>query len=304
MITWITNLLSATITNGAPLMLCTLGVLFCERAGVMNIALEGLMLVGSFFGVYVTYVTNSLLLGVLCAMLAAMLLNLLQAVFVIRLHSNQVVTGLAINIMAGGLTILLNRRLFGLVTNIKIPTFEAIRIPVLADLPVVGVIFNQPILVYIGFILVPVFAWVLKRTNVGLKLRSVGENPQACDTVGINVARVRYGAMAFSGLFAGLGGAFISMYMMSSFTEGMVSGRGYMAMAAIIFGNYTYGGTFAATMIFGCAYALQYRLQLIFTEVPIQFFSMFPFIVTIVALCIFGRKSKRPASSGIPYVRR
>lgn len=305
MLDWITNFLSSDVMTATPLLITALGAVYSERAGILNIGNEGLMLTGAFFGATVSWITGSAFVGAVAAMAAAMLLNLILAFFVITVKANQVVAGLAINTLASGLTVTLNRLIFGVSTTVpKIDVFDKIPIPALCKLPVVGdAFFNQSIVVYITYLLVPVLAFVLKRTNIGLKIRSVGEHPQACDTVGINVIRVRYGTMLFAGALAGLGGAFTSMGQLSFFVEDMVSGRGYMALAAVVFGNYTPVGVMGACLMFGAANALQYRLQTSLTWLPYQFWIMLPYVITIIALCCYRNKSNRPACHGQAYAK-
>ncbi|MEG1449002.1 MAG: ABC transporter permease, partial [Oscillospiraceae bacterium] len=164
-------------------------------------------------------------------------------------------------------------------------------------------LFNQSIPVYLAFLAVPVAWFVLQKTNIGLKIRAVGENPKACDTVGINVYRTRYMTVLYSGLMAGLAGAFVSMGQLSFFSEGMVAGRGFMALAAVVFGNYTPVGVMIASLVFGAGESLQYRLQALNTGIPYQFLVMLPYLITVVAICLLVRKSRKPASSAVPYVK-
>ncbi|WP_186566233.1 ABC transporter permease [Lawsonibacter celer] len=305
MLDWITNFLSSDIMTATPLLITALGAVYSERAGILNIGNEGLMLTGAFFGATVSWITGSAFVGAVAAMAAAMVLNLILAFFVITVKANQVVAGLAINTLASGLTVTLNRLIFGVSTTVpKIDVFDKVAIPGLCKIPVIGeAFFNQSLVVYLTYLLVPVLAFVLKRTNIGLKIRSVGEHPQACDTVGISVTGVRYGTMLFAGALAGLGGAFTSMGQLSFFVEDMVSGRGYMALAAVVFGNYTPVGVMGACLMFGAASALQYRLQTTATWIPYQFWIMLPYVITIIALCCYRKKSNRPACHGQAYAK-
>jgi simple sugar transport system permease protein len=303
--TWITNFLASDITMAAPLLICGLGALFGEKSGVINIGYEGLMITGAFFGVVASWMSGSVLAGTAAAMLAAMILNLVFAFFVIHLHANQVVTGLAINILAMGITTTLNRSIFG--ASAMVPTidvFDRLPVPLLSRLPVLGnTVFNQFAVVYAALILVPVSSFVFNRTHIGLKIRSVGEHPRACDTLGINVYMVRYGGQAVAGLMAGLSGAFFSMGQLSFFVEGMVAGRGFMALAAVVFGNFTPAGVLGASLLFGAADALKYRLQTTVTWIPYQAWMILPYLMTLVALAVYRRRSNSPASQGIPYVK-
>ena len=290
---WIANYLSSVVVMATPLLLTAGGSVFSERSGILNIGYEGLMLIGAFFGVTVSWVTGNALVGALGAMLSGMLLNLLFALFALKSRANQVVLGLAINTLASGLTITLNRLIFGVSTSVPdIAVFEPVAIPLLSEIPVIGpALFNQPLLVYIAFLLIPVYQFVLKRTNIGLKVRSVGENPYACDTLGIKVNKVRLLSIMYSGLMAGLGGAFLSMGQLSFFVEGMVSGRGSMALAAVVFGNYSPKGILGAALLFGAADAIQYRLQATSTDIPYQIWIILPYLITIIAPAATGARA-------------
>lgn len=305
MIETITSFLASDIRTATPILIAALGIVFSERAGIVNIGTEGLMLIGSLVCVAGSYFTGSVLLGTVLGMLITMLFSWVFAYFTITIRADQTVVGTAINIFAGGFTIALNRVLFGLNTSIpKIDVFDKVKIPLLGDLPILGeALFNQSVPVYLAFLAVPVAWFVMQKTNVGLKVRAVGENPKACDTVGINVYRTRYLAVLFSGLMAGFAGAFVSMGQLSFFSEGMVAGRGFMALAAVVFGNYTPVGVMLASLVFGAGDALQYRLQAMSTGIPYQFLVMLPYVITVVAICLLVRKSNKPAASAVAYVK-
>lgn len=301
----ITSFLSSDIRTAAPILIAALGIVFSERAGIVNIGTEGLMLIGSLVCVAGSYFTGSVFFGTIIGMIITMLFALVFGYFTITIKADQTVVGTAINIFAGGFTIALNRVLFGLNTSIpKIDVFDEIKIPILGDIPVIGeALFNHSMPVYLAFLAVPVAWFVLQKTNIGLKIRAVGENPKACDTVGINVYKTRYMTVLYSGLMAGLAGAFVSMGQLSFFSEGMVAGRGFMALAAVVFGNYTPVGVMIASLVFGAGEALQYRLQALSTGIPYQFLVMLPYVITVVAICLLIRKSNKPASSAVPYVK-
>lgn len=299
----ITSFLASDIRTAVPILIAALGIVFSQRAGIVNIGIEGLMLIGSFAGVLGSYITGSVFLGTIVAIISSMLFALIFAFFTITIKADQTVVGTAINIIAGGLTIVLNRVIFGSnMTNIKIDVFDIIPIPILSKIPILGPsLFTQSIPVYIIFLLVPIAHFVLYKTNTGLKIRAVGENPKACDTVGLNVIKIRYATVLYSGLMAGVAGAFVSMGQLSFFTEGMVAGRGFMALAAVVFGNYSPYGVMFASLVFGAGEALQYRLQASGSDIPYQFLLMLPYLITIVAVCILTKKSNQPAASGVPY---
>ena len=288
----------------ATYLLAGLGAVFGERAGIVNIGIEGLMLIGSLLAVVGSYATGSVWAGLLLAMLGGMLLAAVFAAFTVGLHANQTVTGVALNILASGLTVLLCRTIFGLDGMIpQIDTFDAVAVPGLSALPVVGALFHQPLPVYIAFALVPVCAFVMDRTNLGLIVRSVGNNPRACDTVGLPVYRVQVETILFTGVMSGFAGAFLSTGQLSFFTEGMVAGRGYMVLAAVAFGNYTPVGVLAAALLFGASEALQYRLQVACPMIPTEIWAMLPYVITLFAICVYRRGSNRPVNSGRNYLR-
>lgn len=298
-----TTVFAAAFRMATPLIFAALGGIFSERSGVVNIALEGMMLIGAFTAMFVTYHTGLPWVGVLGAIAAGALIGLLHAVFCIRYRANQVVTGTAINIFAGGLTVFLLRYFFGAAgTSPSVNTIADITIPVLNRIPWIGrVIGRQNPLVYLALIAVVVVHIILYKTPWGLRLRAVGEHPRAADTVGVNVFRMRYLAVIISGSLAGLGGTYLSIAHLSRFSEGMTAGRGFIALAAVIFGKWTPFGALGACLFFGYADALQMRLQDV--GIPTQFMNMLPYILTIVALVGFVGKAVGPKASGQPYIK-
>ena len=301
----ITRFLITTLVMAAPMLIGAMGTLFIERSGIINIGNEGFMIIGAFMGVLGSYYSGSALVGALSAMGAGLVFGLIFALFTITFRANQVVTGLAINAVAEGLTSLLFRQLFGISGVVpKIATFEKVSIPLLSQIPILGPsLFNQTLVAYLGLLLVPVTAFVLYKTKLGLTVRSVGENPKACDTMGIDVNRVRYGSVLYGSMLAGLAGAFVSMGQLSFFTEGMIAGKGYMTLAAIVFGNYSPVGILVACLLFGGVGSLQYQLQATASAIPYQIWVMLPYVFAVAALCMYRVRSKAPACSGIPYVR-
>lgn len=298
-----TTVFAAAFRMATPLIFAALGGIFSERSGVVNIALEGMMLIGAFTAMFVTYHTGLPWVGVLGAIAAGALIGLLHAVFCIRYRANQVVTGTAINIFAGGLTVFLLRYFFGAAgTSPSVNTIADITIPVLNRIPWIGrVIGRHNPLVYLALLAVVVVHIILYKTPWGLRLRAVGEHPRAADTVGVNVFRMRYLAVIISGSLAGLGGTYLSIAHLSRFSEGMTAGRGFIALAAVIFGKWTPFGALGACLFFGYADALQMRLQDV--GIPTQFMNMLPYILTIVALVGFIGKAVGPKASGQPYIK-
>lgn len=301
----LTRLLSTTLIMATPMLVAAMGTLFIERSGIINIGNEGFMIMGALMGVVGSYVSGSAFVGALVAMLSAGALGLVFAFFTITLRANQVVTGLAVNAIAAAVTSLLFRQIFGLSASVpRIETFETLPIPLLRDIPVLGVLFEQTAVGYLAFLLVPLTTFVLRRTRLGLTVRSVGENPLCCDTLGIHVQRTRYLSVLYGSMMAGLGGAFVSMGQLSFFTVGMIAGRGYMTLAAIVFGNYTPWGIMLACVLFGAVSTLQYMLQATSSLIPYQLWVSFPYLFAVLALCLYRTRSKAPACSGQPFVRK
>ena len=299
----IVSFLASDIRTTTPLLIAALGMVFSARAGIVNIGMEGFMLMGALMGVVGSFWTGSAFGGALIAMFCTMLLSLVFAYFTIRVQADQTVVGAAINIFSMGFTTTLNRVIFGRDTTPPIiNTFDPVPIPGLSKLPVVGqAFFTHPLPTYLAFLAVPLAWYVMKHTHIGLKIRAVGENPKTCDTLGINVHRVRLWSVLVSGLFAGLAGAFVSMGQLSVFVENMISGRGFMVLAVVVFGRYTPIGVMIAALIFGAGDALMYRLQASNAGLPFQISTILPYFITLLAVCGLVKKSKPPASSGVPY---
>lgn len=301
----IINFLRTDLRTATPILLAAIGLVFMERSGVVNIGVEGMMLVGTLFAVVGSFYFGNAWLGAITAMLATGLMGLLFAFLVVTVRANQVVVGIAINILGLGLTTSLARIVFGVnLAPPKIDTFKTVSIPFLSDIPILGpILFNQMLLVYFALLLVPITHYILFKTTIGLKIRAVGEHPKAADTVGINVFKVRYASIIGGSLLAGLAGAYLSLGLLSFFSEGMVAGRGFIALAAVIFGKWTPFGTLGAALLFGLGDAIQIRMQAMGSTVPYQFLLMLPYLLTVVALAGFVGKSSPPAASGLPYTK-
>ncbi|TME46032.1 MAG: ABC transporter permease [Chloroflexi bacterium] len=244
----------SSLQYAALLLLPALGGVISERSGVVNIAMEGMMLTGAFFAVVVDLSTHNMGLAVLAAMVTGGLMALIHGVVSIRFRADQIVSGVAINIFAAGLTVFLVNRLYGISDVGSVPgsdTIPNVTVPLLSSIPFVGkIFFEQNLMVYIALILLVLTQLMLFRTRLGLRIRSVGEHPQAADTAGINVYALRYGAVVTSGILSGLAGAFLSIGIANTFVPNMTNGRGYIALAAMIFGKWTPIGAFVATLIY------------------------------------------------------
>ncbi|MGN6459566.1 MAG: ABC transporter permease [Pseudolabrys sp.] len=300
---WI-GLLTAAVRLATPILLAALGEIIAERAGVLNVGLEGMMLVGAFAGFVIAQGTGNPWIGIAAGLFAGCLLGLLFAFFTVTLVVDQIVCGITINLLALGLTGYLNRVVYGLTSTMpKAPSIAQWNIPGLSELPFVGpVLFQQNALVYIALVLAFVCWFVLFRTTWGLKLRSVGEYPNAADSVGINVFRIRYAAMIACGGLAGLGGVFLSIGQLNMFVESMTGGRGFIALAVVIFARWNPFGAILAAILFGIAEALQFRLQVLDVEIPFQFLAMLPYLLTIAVL-VTMRRSVQPAALARPFIK-
>ena len=297
------DLWQATLQFGALLLLPALGGVISERSGVTNIAMEGMMLTGAYAGVMTALSTHSLVLGVLGAIIAGGLMALIHAVVSINFKANQIVSGIAINIAALGLT---NYLLFVQTKGQGVPSLaSSLRLPTvtwgpLAKIPFLGpVLFQQNIIFYVALLILVGIQLLLFRTNIGLRIRAVGEHPQAADTAGVNVRLVRYLCVVSSGLLSGLAGAFLALGIAGIFLTNMTAGIGYIALAAVIFGKYIPLGAAGACLIFGLGEALSVRMQ--DSGISPYLLSTIPYILTLVALVGLVGRTTPPAADGIPY---
>jgi general nucleoside transport system permease protein len=295
------TLLASTIRNSTPLIFAALGGMFSERSGVVNIGLEGLMLISAFAGVVGASLSGSALVGLGFALAAGLIFALIHALMSITFEADQIISGTAINLLALGGTGFLMVQIFGSGgTSPRVPGFKEVAIPLLSDIPLIGPgLFNQSLLVYLMYLLIPITWFVVFRTPFGLRLRATGEVPEAVDTAGVSVSRMRYYGVALSGLLAACGGVYLSMGILSAFTEGMTNGRGFIALAALIFGRWNPIGAAGAALLFGFALAVTYQVPQ--EVIPLEFIQMLPYVLTIVALAAFGGRAIAPAAIGKPY---
>lgn len=301
---WV-SLFAAGVRLATPLVFAAMGGILAERSGVLNIGLEGMMIAGTFGGYIGGLLGADPWAGALGGAMAGMLFGFLFAVMAVYLRADQVVLGTGINILGIGLSSYFYRAMYKAGVSQFFPGFKVYPIPILSEIPGVGEIFFQQIpLVYLMYAIVPVMAFILYRTTWGLKLRAVGEHPEAADTAGISVHGVRLLAVTLSGAFAGLGGAFLSVGQLSAFTEGLVAGRGFIALAAVIFGRWDPLRSTLGCVMFGLADALQLRLQNLGIPVPIELFLMFPYLLTLVTFILFVSRARPPAALGRPYEAR
>lgn len=299
------GLLSATLRMATPLIIATLGETFSERSGVLNLGIEGTMLLGSLVAFLVAYRTNNLWLGVLSAGFSGILLSLLMAFFTVTLGVSQHVSGLGITIFASGLSLFIYRQVIG---SPSIPptvsTFKTIAIPLLSKIPIIGqILFDQYALTYIAILLVPICGYILFKTNFGLSLRAVGENPESADALGINVYKTRYISLMIAGFLMGIAGSFFTLAYFNMFLYGIVGGRGWVCIALVIFANWIPSKVLLGALLFGGVDALQLRLQAIGFNIPYQFFLMMPYVLTIIVLVIVARRASYPSALLKPYRR-
>lgn len=283
----IISLLGSTIRTSTPLIFAGLGGIYSERSGVINIALEGMMLAGAFTAAAVTAKLHNPWIGVAAAVLAGIAVSLVHAVACVNFRANQVVIGTAINILFVAVPGLLSGVFFGSTGSTpQLPQEETLRQP----------------LVYLAFLAVPMTWYLLFKTPFGLRIRAVGEKPEAADTAGVNVVTIRYWAIVISGVLAGLGGAYLSIGQNSLFTRNMTAGRGFIALAAVIFGNWHPVRTLIACLLFGFAEAVSIRMQGV-SNIPNQFIQIIPYLLTIVVLSGFIGRVSPPKALGNPYVK-
>ncbi len=301
-LTIFTDYLSSAIRLTVPLGFAALGGLLSERSGVLNIGLEGMMLTGAFVGSAVGLLSGSPWWGLGFAIIASGLVGLLHAALCVSLRVNQLVSGLAINLAAAGLTAFCARLLFASGT-VSLPKIQPLAIPILQALPVVGILFQQDVLVYLLVLMMPLGTYLLFRSSWGLALRAVGDYPRAADTAGLSVSKVRYISVGLCGALCGVGGAYLALVHVGFFTEGMSAGKGFIALAALIFGRWHPVYTVLACFLFGATEALQLRLQAFDAQVPYQFLLMLPYITALLALIGIAGKAIPPAALGVPYAK-
>ncbi|MDR3601021.1 MAG: ABC transporter permease [Desulfosporosinus sp.] len=303
---YIIAILAAGVVAGTPILYASLGEVIAERAGILNLGVEGMMLVGAVSAFYVGTFTEDKWLGLFVALIAGGLMALIHAVITINFRASQVASGLALTIFGTGLSAYLGRSLVGIPPT---STFKAVAIPVLSQIPILGkIFFNQDIMVYLSIILVAILWFVFYKTKAGLLLRAVGENPSAVDALGHNIFLIRYVAVIVGGMLAGAGGAYLSLAYSPSWIENMSAGRGWIAVALVIFAVWDPRRALLGAWLFGVIASLGLHLQALGVMIPSNFLQMLPYIFTFVILVITTRETKHrrsgtPAALGIPYSR-
>jgi len=300
----LTGMLQATMVRAVPIALGGLAGVLSERVAVVNIAIEGMLLAGAFTGALVGSVLGGMG-GLFAAVAVGGMFGFILAALVVTYRMDQIIAGVVINLFVLGLTSYISSQVFQEYRFLNnAPVFRAIKIPVLGDIPVIGpMLFNQNIFVYGALIMVGVATYYLFYTRMGLRARSVGEHPQAADTLGINVYRTRYINVTLAGMVAGFGGAWFTLGAVGRFDEGMTGGRGYIGLAAMIFGRWHPVGALMAALVFGFADSLQQKLALLNTPIPSDFLAMAPYIATIIVVAGLIGRARAPAADGKPYIK-
>lgn len=298
-----TSLLITAVADATPLILVALGGLIAERAGVMSISLEGYMLAGCFAAAAVSN-ASGIWAGVAAAAAVGLIFALAHGFLSITARINQIIAGLALNLLALGATSYANSLVFGAQNGKEVPSFASFRIPVLGSIPLLGkVLFDQTVFTYFAAVVLVAVVVYFRRTRSGLSLHAVGENPAAADARGIAVRSTRYRAAAISGVLAGLGGAALTIAVGNSFVDNVTQGRGYIALAAVVFAGWRPLGAAAACLLFGLANAAQAWANVFNVHVSVELLAMAPYLVTIIALTALGRRGRAPAALGLAYVR-
>jgi len=300
--TVLVGILASGFRLATPYLYAALGETFGQKSGVLNLGVEGIMLLGAFAGFYVSFTTDNLWLGLLSAMLIGAVMGLMVAVINVTLKAEQGISGIGVYLFGLGMSDLLFQMTMGTVETVK--GFAPIHIPVLSDLPIVGeIFFQQNLLVYIAYALVPISWFVLNKTNFGLKIRAVGENPEAADSLGVSVNTVRYLTSIMGGILSGIAGASLSIALLNVFQQNLTSGMGFIAVALVYFGGWRPAGVLIGSLIFSMVNALQLWVQVLNIPIPSDIAIMMPYLLTILALVVAVQRVRPPTALGKPFER-
>lgn len=296
------SVFASTIRLATPYLFAAIGETFGQRSGVLNLGVDGIMLMGAFFAFYAVLLTNSLILGVLMAVLIGLLMGLAMAFISVTLKAEQGISGIGLYLFGLGMSELLFQKLVG--TPRAVEGFPRLYFPILSDIPIIGEIFFQHnLLVYVAFALVPISAFILNRTTFGLMIRAVGQNPEAADAMGVNVARIRYFTVTLGGVLAGLAGASLSIALLRVFQQNLTSGLGFIAVALVYFGRWKPFGVLVGALLFSFVNALQLQISAIGVDIPAEFAVMAPYVITIIALVFASKRTERPTALTKPFER-
>lgn len=301
-VTVLIGILASGIRLATPYLYASIGETFGQRSGVLNLGVEGQMLLGAFAAFYVTFITGNLWLGLLAAIIVGALMGLAMAFVTVNLHAQQGISGIGFFLFGLGLSDLLFQRMLGTVETVQ--GFPKIHIPVLSGIPVIGeIFFSQNLLVYFAYLLVPIAWFVMNKTTLGLKIRSIGENPEAADSLGVSVARIRYFTVILGGTLAGIAGASLSIGLLNVFQQNMTSGLGFIAVALVYFGGWRMLGVLAGALLFSMVNSLQLWIQVLGIPVPSDIAVMMPYVLTILVLVASVSRVRAPSALTKPFER-
>ncbi len=296
------GILQTMISLSTPFLFAALGETFSQLSGVVNLGVDGIMLLAGFFAFYATYLTGSVWIGLLVAMVVGLIMGLMMSFISVTLKAQQGISGIGLQMFGLGMSSLLFKVLVGTVKTVA--GFQPLRIPLLADIPFLGpVLFNNTFLVYLAFALVPLSWWVLEKTSLGLKIKAVGQNPAAADSIGISVNRVRYLSVCLGAVLAGMAGATLSISIANLFQDNLTAGQGFIAVALVYFGGWTPVGVLGGALLFSLANSAQLWLQVLGVDVPASLAVMLPYMLTIVVLTISVNRGKQPAALNKQFFR-
>ncbi len=296
------GILTSAVRLATPYLYAGIGEAFAQSSGVVNLGVDGIMLVGGYAGFFVAMTTGNLWLGMLVAVIVGVVMGLLMSFISVTLKAEQGISGIGLYIFGLGLSALLFKTTIGTVKTIT--GFQTIKIPALGDIPVIGpVLFQQSLPVYGAFLLVPVATWVLTRTTLGLKIRAVGQNPAAADSLGVSVDRVRYFSVCLGGALAGIAGASLSLSLLNLFQENMTAGMGFIAVALVYFGGWRPLGIMWGALLFSTVNAFQLWMQVLGVKIPSDIAVMLPYLLTIAALAFTANRARQPAALNVPFER-
>ena len=298
----IVGILTSAIRLATPYLFASIGETFSQLSGVLNLGVDGIMLMGAFAAFFVVLNTDNLWLGVLAALIVGLLMGLLMSVISVTLKAEQGISGIGLYMFGLGLSSLLFKVTVGTVKTVE--GFQPIKIPVLGDIPIIGeIFFNHNVMVYMAFLLVPLAWWVLEKTTWGLRIKAAGQNPAAADSLGVNVNRVRYMSVCLGAMLAGLAGASLSIALVNLFQENLTAGMGFIAVALVYFGGWKPKGVLGGALLFSTVSAFQLWVQVLGVNIPSDVAVMLPYLLTIVALAFTMNRAQQPASLNVPFQR-
>lgn len=296
------GILASAIRLATPYLYASIGEAFSQTSGVVNLGVDGIMLVGGFTGFYITLISGNPWLGLLAAAIAGVLMGLLMSLISVTLKAEQGISGIGLYMFGLGLSSLLFKELVGTVKTVE--GLPPVRLPVLGEIPILGdIFFNQSLVVYTAFMLVPLAWWVLDKTTLGLKIKSVGQNPAAADTLGVSVDRIRYFSVCLGSMLAGLAGASLSLSLVNLFQENLTAGQGFIAVALVYFGGWRPLGILLGALLFSSVNALQLWLQVLGSDIQSDVLVMLPYLMTIAALAVAVNRARQPAALNKPFER-